>query len=138
MNIQETAAVLARVQAYHQGFKVNDAKILAWYELLEPYMLRDCIEAVKDYFKDPGDWIMPADVIQRVKGYRAKRLQAIGGTAYLSPADERAAIESGSYSEAMADLNRLAADGHLPPARYAAYHEGRVALTDLSRKEIAP
>ena len=136
MNVEETAAVLARVQAYHQGFKAPDEKIIAWYELLEPYTYADCIEAVKDYFRNPGDWIMPSDIIERVKGCQSRRMLEMGGYLHLTEADEMAAIEDGTYSEKMVALNDMVRNGTLTKPEYDAYHQGRTSLTSIARKEI--
>ncbi|WP_313816363.1 hypothetical protein [Citricoccus sp.] len=137
MNINETAEVLARVQAYHQGFKVTDEKIIAWYELLEPYTLRDCIEAVKAYFRAPGDWIMPADIIERVKEYQQDRLGKFGDLR-LSDADERSLLDRGpDWRHENRKLWALAANGHITPDDHTAYLVGRLTLDALSPKEIS-
>lgn len=136
MNVKETAAVLARVQAYHQGFKVTDEKIIAWFELLEPYTYADCIEAVKDYFRHPGDWIMPSDIIERVKEYQSRRLLELGGYLHLSAADEQAALEDGTYSQKVRALTDMAKAGKLAKPEYDAYHAGKIQLTHITRKEI--
>lgn len=136
MNIIETSQVLARIQAYHGGFETSKEKVAAWHELLEPYTYRDCIEAVKDYFRNPGDWIMPSDIIERVKGYQSQRLLELGGTLHLTEADERAALEDGTYSRDMAYLVQWAKEGRLTKADYEAYQSGRLSMHHLSRKEI--
>ena len=136
MNIIETSQVLARIQAYHGGFETSKEKVAAWHELLEPYTYRDCIEAVKDYFRNPGDWIMPSDIISRVKDYQSRRLLELGGYLHLTEADEMAAFEDGTYSEKMNALTELAKSGAIAKPEYDAYHAGKIPLTHIARKEI--
>ena len=138
MQINETSAVLAKIQAYSNR-NVDKAVILAWHEILEPYALKDCLNAVADHYRHSKEWLMPADIVARVKEYRQERIDKFRDGIHLSPADERRLLEAGDMAH-WRDTNRrlrtAAADGELTPEAYEAYQDGRLQLDNITRKEI--
>lgn len=129
MNITDTSHVLATIQAYTNR-RADEATVKAWHELLAPYTVEDCLQAVKDHYRDSTDWLMPAALIARVREYRRDRLAAFHGGLHLSPADDAKA----GWRERMAALRSLAANGYLTPAQYGEYQVGRLTLADLTQR----
>ena len=62
MNLEEIAAVLAKCAAYDRR-TVGASDVLAWHEVLERVELADALEAVKRWYSNNRDWIMPSDVL---------------------------------------------------------------------------
>lgn len=135
MRIAETAKVLAKIQAFNNR-GVDEAVITTWHEILEPYLVEDCLRAVTDHFRHSKEWIMPVDIIRHVNEYQTKRLSAFPGTLRLSDDDERAGLDSGEWREANKRIRRLAANGHITPKQYDDYHAGNLRLDQLGPKEI--
>lgn len=129
MNITQTGQVLTTIQAYTNR-NVDAATIQAWHVLLEPYGVEDCLLAVQDHYRVTSDWLMPSDLIGRVRAIRGERLAKFQQALRLSDADEQDAIESGTYRVRQAQLQSLAADGILTPDAHAAYVDGRMSLTE--------
>lgn len=77
MNLQETAKLLG-VMASVDRRKVGQADVLVWNGFLRDYSYRDCEQAVLGFFRDSREWLMPADVVQRVRQIRAERLKGAG------------------------------------------------------------
>lgn len=135
MNITEITAVLAKIQAFDNR-NVDEATVLAWQEVLEPYAAKDCLDAVAGYFKTNTAWIMPAHIVERVREIEEARVRALGHTPYLSPADEDAAMASGQWSAAMRRLHRAVAKGELDREQYEAYRSGDLRLESVLTKEL--
>ena len=76
--IIDTGKVLLTIQAFDNR-TITEEMTLLWHELLEPYTLQDCIQAVKDHYEESKEWIMPVDIISRVKKVRAERAGAVRG-----------------------------------------------------------
>lgn len=127
MNIAETSILLAKIQSFDNR-NVDDAAIISWQEVLEPHMLADALEAVKDYFKTNAAWIMPSHIVERVRETEHVRMERLSGY-HLNPADEERALESGAaWSAAMRDLGKAIRTGELTPAAYEAYQNGNQPL----------
>lgn len=139
MRIMDTAQVLAKIQAYSNR-NVDEAVITVWHEILEPLELQDCLRAVTDHYRDSKEWLMPSDIVSRVRTYREARLNKFPNGILLSPEDERQAIESKggmqTYRDACRSLRHLAANGELTPAAYEAYQDGKLQLELNIPKEI--
>jgi hypothetical protein len=61
MNLQETAMVLAKCQAFDRR-TVGIADVNAWWEVLHDVDVTDALGAVTRYYRDCREWIMPSDV----------------------------------------------------------------------------
>lgn len=139
MDIVETGTVLAKIQAFDNR-NVDDPTQIAWQEILAPYMLRDGLAAVTDYFKHNTGWIMPAHIVERVRGMELERVRAFKNGYHLNRADEEATLGASgfsSWSESMKRLGRAVATGRLTPAAYEAYESGDKPLeTFLNVKAV--
>lgn len=142
--IIDTGKVLLTIQAFDNR-TITEEMTLLWHELLEPYTLQDCIRAVKDHYAESRDWLMPADVISRVKQIRAERAGAVRGI-QLREDDELIPAEPGEKSQVVPDwrekvhaLGERIRNGEITPAQYRAYHDGKLSLQELmaSAKELA-
>jgi len=133
MNNRETGQVLATIQAYTNR-TVDAATIRAWHALLHPYRVEDALQAVREHYRDSKEWLMPSDIIGRVRMIRAERLARFPQHLRLSARDEAAAVEAGTYRERMAELLGLAADGVLDPETHAVYVEQDLALDTVARR----
>lgn len=136
MKIIDTAQVLARIQAFNNR-NVDQVVITSWHEILEPYELADCLRAVTDHFRASKDWIMPSDITNRVNEYRADRINSFKYGIRLSDADEKAAVDAGTWSQAQAGILRLAGNGRLTPDNYDDYLAGRIQLQQIATKELS-
>ena len=65
----DAARLLALVQAFDHR-NVADADIMAWADALHDLDFEDCSQAIRSYFRDSSEWLMPAAVRQRVKAIR--------------------------------------------------------------------
>lgn len=149
MNYAETGKLIGLIVAYNDNFakgldnQGKAQKVAAWQELLADYPAYDCITAVKDYFAtETNPWIMPADIISRVKEIQKQRLEDAGGFLTLNREDELGQDDEPlpGHRERIQALYRGIRHGHITPDQYRAYKQGRLQLTDLQHqaKEITP
>lgn len=141
--IIDTGKVLLTIQAFDNR-TITEEMTLLWHELLEPYTLQDCVQAVKDHYAESRDWLMPVDVINRVKQVRAERAGAVRGI-QLREEDELIPGAPGEKSQLVPDwrekvraLGERIRNGEISPAQYRAYHDGELSLEELmqSAKEL--
>lgn len=137
MRIEETSALLAKVQAFDNR-NVDEAVLSAWSEVLRPHTLRDCLAAVTSYYTTNTGWIMPAHVVDRVRAMEKRRIDEFRSGYHLNQVDADAALESGQWRETCQSLVRAIATGALTPEAYEAYQEDDRPLTAvLGRKELS-
>ncbi len=129
MNITETGALLAKVQAFDNR-TVDEAVLMAWQEILEPHILPDCLAAVKDYYRRNSKWIMPSHVVSFVEDVEARRLRDIRGDVRLSDRDEEKflALGGAAWAEQMRVLRRMVASGGMSAVDFATYSDGNLEL----------
>lgn len=131
--------VLAKIQAFDNR-NVDDATTIAWQEVLEPHILEDALRAVSDYFRVYSAWIMPSNIVERVRAMEEDRVHQFKNGYHLNPADEDRILlsgDSGAWSNGMRALHRAVRTGALSPDVYAAYQDGTQPLEAfLSRKAI--
>lgn len=123
MEIHETASVLAKIQSFDNR-SVDDVNILAWHEILAPYALQDCLQAVSKYFSKRSAWIMPAHILDLVREVEAARRNTFHNGFHPTQADE----QSGNWGEVSRRLNRAVATGKLTPAAYDRYQDQNLTL----------
>lgn len=82
----ETATLLAMVAAYDRR-TVGQADVAAWHSELEPYDLPTCSAAVRAHYAESREWLMPADVVTRVKAIRRERIPLAMPEPPVDPAD---------------------------------------------------
>lgn len=136
MNIAETSMVLAKIQAFDNR-NVDDATVIAWQEVLEPYTLTDALQAVSDYFRSYSAWIMPAHIVERVRAMEDNRAYQFKNGYHLNRADEESTLEGGDWSALNRALGRAVRTGALTPAAYEEYQNGNQPLEAyINRKAI--
>ncbi|SEE21018.1 hypothetical protein SAMN04489740_0888 [Arthrobacter alpinus] len=123
MEIQDTASVLIKIQSFDNRI-VDDPNILAWHEILAPYMLQDCLQAVSKYFSKYSAWIMPSHILDHVREVEADRRNGFHNGWHPTQADEQA----GNWGEVSRRLNRAVSTGELTPAAYDRYQEQNLTL----------
>lgn len=149
MNFAETGQLIGLIVAYNDNFakgldnQGKAQKVAAWQELLADYPPHDCITAVKDYFAtETNPWIMPADIIHRVKDIQKKRLEAAGGYLTLNQEDELGPDDKPQpgHTQRIQALYKAIKQGHISPTQYQAYKQGQLQLSDLHHqpKGITP
>lgn len=119
MNIAETAMVLAKIQAFDNR-NVDDATVVAWQEVLEPHTVQDALIAVSEYFRVNSSWIMPSNIVERVRMMEDARTYEFKNGYHINRADE----ERGDWSPQMKLLSRAVRTGALTTAAYEAYQSG--------------
>lgn len=135
MNIAETANLLTAIQAFDNR-KVDEVTIKNWHALLEKHAFSDCYAAVTAHYTSSKGWIMPADIVARVRDTEEARLGTFQHGLRLRE-DDHDALTGAVWGEAMRGLQHAARTGELTPEAYDAYLSGRVQLsTTIRRKGI--
>lgn len=137
MNRSETAQLLTKIAAFDRR-TIGEADVLAWHEILEPFPLADCLDAVRAYFSETREWCMPSDVVQRVQAVRTQRLRDAGTITpnectyerIDSPTGWSQSWSDGYYVEARALRDAIVA-GQLTPERKRAYERSGLPLADF-------
>lgn len=104
MNVEETAAVLAKAQAYDRR-TIGKTDVLAWHEALADLTVADALGAVAAHYRDSTEWLMPAHVRRHAGDIdRARRRDA----REQREADElQAAITASPLHDRRADVTAL-------------------------------
>lgn len=138
MNFQETGNLLATIQVYDNR-KVDQATIGAWQKLLSEYNSADCLQALEQYYSQNREWIMPSDIINRVKEIQQARLNAFHTHPLQLREDDELDNERNilpGYSQKMRELYRQAKNGNITPQKYQAYHNGQLSLNQITQSTI--
>jgi hypothetical protein len=61
MNLEETAAVLAKAAGYDNR-TIGDANVLAWHEALGDLDIRDCLTAIAQHHRESTEYLMPVHI----------------------------------------------------------------------------
>lgn len=72
------AAALLTVAAAFDNRKPDADQARAWAMALDGYRFEDCREAILEHYRTSRDWMMPIDVIARVRKLRNDRITAYG------------------------------------------------------------
>lgn len=75
MNIQETTELLTRIQIIDNR-RVEEATVLAWFELVGDLDLAPALEAVRLHFRDSTEYLKPAHVRAGIERIRVAGLGA--------------------------------------------------------------
>lgn len=126
MHIEETSALLAKIQAFDNR-NVDEAVLSAWFEVMEPFTLKDSLEAVTDYFRTSTAWMMPAHVVERVQATQQARVDSFGVLPRLSDHDEATCQ---SYSAGNKALFTAVKNGAMDRETYERYQESTVGILD--------
>lgn len=127
MNRAETARLLAAMAAFDRR-TVGDADVIAWQAVLEDVDYEDALLAVRQWYTNNTEWIMPAHVRHFVTELR--RARAVSPWApgqYGVPRDQAHPQIAGPLRvEDLPEELRTLLD-RLPPGSRAALHPRRVA-----------
>jgi hypothetical protein len=104
---EETIDLLTVAAAFDRR-TTGEADVTAWHAAIGDLEFSDSRDAIVAHYRDSGEWIMPADVRNRVKATRRDRLEReIVGAPSAELADE-----PGQYREAIRGRVREIADGY--------------------------
>lgn len=106
MSPQEAAALLAVAAAFDNRKPDPDAA-LAWAHALEGFKPTDCRDAIVKHYRETREWLMPADVVSRVRAVQSERLRSLGE---YQPPD---GLTDAEYSTWYRDLTHRLANGEL-------------------------
>lgn len=114
MNASEAAALLAIAAAFDNRKPDADAAS-AWAVALDELPAADCRDAIVQHYRESRDWLMPSDVIRRVKKMRTERLQLVRD---VQPPPELTDLEDDdefnrAYLEWRRELDQRAIHGEL-------------------------
>jgi hypothetical protein len=73
MNLGETIDLLSVVAAFDRR-TVGEADAMAWHAVLGDLNFKDSRAAVYAHYRESREWIMPADIRQRVAAIRKQRI----------------------------------------------------------------
>jgi hypothetical protein len=110
MTRAEIAELLSMCAAFDRR-TVGRADVAAWQQVLGDLDAADARQAVAEYYADHRDWIMPADIRQRVRAIRTARITA------AHPVYDGNPEETGAQSAAAIRALTAAAASGLAPAR---------------------
>lgn len=123
--VSETASLLKRAGIIDHR-RPDDAALLMWHELLAPYALRDCVDALTAHRRESADYLMPAHIIDRVRAVQRRRALAV-------PSEANPEIEA-DYPAACRVLAAAVRNGVLSRADYEAYFDGTVPAEEFVRR----
>lgn len=72
MNLSETADLLTAMSAFDRR-TIGDGDVIAWQAVLSDASFEDCVEAVKRYYAEQTEWMMPAHVRRLVRDIHGER-----------------------------------------------------------------
>lgn len=127
MRIEETSLLLAKIQAFDNR-NVDEATLAAWFEILQPHTIADCLAAVTSYYRANTSWIMPAHVVERVRDTEQARVDSFGLQPHISDGEWKLGTDFGEASRA---LNRAVRTGRLDRATYEAYLESETPILEV-------
>lgn len=130
MRLAEAGKLLAYISAYDNR-SFNESVAGAWHDLLAEYEFEDCRAAVREHFTESSKWLMPADIIRRVKEVRKERLKAIGGLPRTNDVDSQRT----DAHQLMKHIAKEVASGRMTRKQYEAYLAGNRPY-EQARKEV--
>ena len=111
MNATEAGKLVA-LMALYDNRKVSDPDIVAWLKVVGDLQYGDCESAVVAHYQETRERIMPADIRQRVRVIRAKRLDR----AEVPAPPPELVDDWPAYQAALHAARVAAADGRDPEA----------------------
>lgn len=72
------AQMLLGIAASFDNRKPNEEAAIAWATVLSDLEYTACRDAIVDHYRESREWIMPADIVSRVRHKIAERFRAIG------------------------------------------------------------
>lgn len=123
--VAETASLLKRAGIIDHR-RPDDAALLMWHELLAPYTLADCVDALLAHRRESTEYLLPAHITGRVRAVQRRRSIAV-------PSEANPAIER-DYPAACRVLAEAVRNGVLDRADYDAYFEGTIPAEEFVRR----
>jgi hypothetical protein len=117
VNLQEAAAVLAKIQAY-DGRTVATANVAAWAESLEEVDAAAALSAVTEHFRESTDWLMPMHIIKRIND---KHFQYRQRVKEMGPPDFPTGLTHAEEADYRYRFNTYTGHGFEPRTREAAH-----------------
>ncbi len=113
----EANLVLAKAGQY-DGRKPDVEAAIEWAAELHGYRLEDCIEAIRAHYRDGHRWVMPSDIIARIKAIRTDRIERhkwkLRIPAHIADMEDGPEHDA-AQSEWLAGAYAAIADGQIPP-----------------------
>lgn len=107
----------------------DDAALLAWHELLGPYTLRDCLDALNAHRRESTEYLQPAHIVARVRAMQ--RVRSLSVPSEANPEIER------DYPAACRALAAAVRNGVMDRAAYEEYVEGSVPAETFIQQRLA-
>lgn len=139
MNLSETADLLTAMSAFDRR-TIGDGDVIAWQAVLPDASFADCLEAVKRYYAEQTDWMMPAHVRRLVRDIVSEREMAARATGWAPgqagvPKDQAMPeVTDGKVPGWLADAVQKAAS----TSAAAILAEARRYLPEGSRETLMP
>lgn len=124
-SVNETARLLQQAGVIDHR-KPDDATLLAWHELLVPYALDDCLDALRAHRRESAEYLQPAHIIGRVRAVQRRRSLSV-------PFEANPDIER-DYPAACRAIAQAVRNGVLTRADYDEYFEGTVPADEFIRR----
>jgi hypothetical protein len=129
VNLSETARLLSAMSAYDRR-TIGDGDVIAWQAVLPDASFEDCLTAVKDYYAEQTEWMMPAHVRRLVRDIeRARQVSK------WAPG-QHGVLREQAYPEITSGARLTMAD--LSPDVVDLLAQLRAALPEGSREALAP
>lgn len=113
----EANAILAKAGQY-DGRKPDVDTAIEWADELAGFQVHDCIEAVRDHYREGHRWVMPSDLIGRIKAVRTDRIERhkwkLRIPAHIADMEDGPEHDA-AQSAWLAGAYRAIADGQIPP-----------------------
>jgi hypothetical protein len=106
------AGKLLGLMALYDNRKVGDPDIVAWMNVIGDLRYDDAAQSVTDYYRDTRERIMPADIRERVREIRSRRID----DAPLGDPPDECFEDTEKYRAWLRESRRAVADGR-PPLR---------------------
>ncbi len=131
MKLSETAEVLALVQSFNNR-TVGEKDVIAWRSVLSDVDVADAEEAVRRYYAEETDWIMPAHVRRLVRDIVREREVVAQATGW---APGQAGVPK---DQAMPEVAGPVDENALTPSVRALLESVRAMLPEGSREALMP
>lgn len=127
-SIRETSRLLQHAGVIDHR-RPDDSTLLAWHELLAPYTLSDCLDALRAHRRESTDYLQPAHIIARVRA--VQRVRSLSVPSEANPEIER------DYPAACRVLAAAVRNGVIDRAAYEEYVDGAVPAAEFVRQRAA-
>lgn len=124
-SVDETARLLSQAGVIDHR-RPDEVALLAWHELLAPYALRDCLDALRAHRRESADYLQPAHIIGRVRAVQRRRALAV-------PFEANPDIER-DYPAACRAIAEAVRNGVIDRDDYNRYVEGTVPADEFIRR----